>query len=90
MAWGSWIFWAVALAVPVGTSAWYVWQLSIKPRLVSRDKIKRMANELEMRYGDGAENAAFTEEDSAWRRSETFQQGLWHQVRLELYRRRKG
>jgi hypothetical protein len=49
-----------------------------------------MADELEARYVDDAEEAAFTEEDSAWRRSETFQQGLWHQVRLELYSRRKG
>ena len=48
-----------------------------------------MADELEARYGVDAEDAAFTEEDSAWRRSETFQQGLWHQIRLELYRRRK-
>jgi hypothetical protein len=86
----KWIFWCLVLAVPVGTLAWYLWQLSIKPRLVPRDKIKRMVDELEARYGDDAEDAAFTEEDSAWRRSETFQQGLWHQVRLELYRRRKG
>jgi p-aminobenzoyl-glutamate transporter AbgT len=86
----NWTFWISALAVPVGASAWYVWQLAIKPRLVPRDKIKRMADELEAQHGDDAEDIAFTEEDSAWRRSETFQQGLWHQVRLELYRRRKG
>jgi hypothetical protein len=90
MAWGSLIFWTLVLAIPVGSFAWHRWELSIKPRLVHRDKIKRIADELEARYGDEAEDAAFTEEDSAWRRSETFQQGLWHQMRLELYRRRKG
>jgi hypothetical protein len=87
---GGLAFWGLVLAVPVGTLAWHTWQLSIKPRLIPRDKIKHMADELEARYGDDAENVAFTEEDSAWRRSETFQQGLWYQVRLELYRRRKA
>jgi hypothetical protein len=84
------VFWGLVLSVPVGTFAWHTWQISIKPRLFPREKIKRMADELEARHGDGAEDAAFTEEDSAWRRSETLQQGLWHQVRLELYRRRRG
>jgi hypothetical protein len=80
----------VALAVPVGTLAWHLWALSIKPRLIPRHNIKRMANELEQYHGEDAENVAFTREDRAWRRSETAEQGIWHQVRLELYRRRKA
>ena len=87
---GGVVFWGLVLVVPLGTFAWHTLQISIKPRFVPRARIRHMADEVEARYGDDAEDAAFTEEDSAWRRSETFQQGLWHQVRFELYRRRRG
>jgi hypothetical protein len=86
----NWLFWCVALAVPVGTLAWHLWELLIKPRLIPRHKIKRMADELEEHHGVLAEDVAFAHEDRAWRRSETAEQGIWHQVRLELYRRRKA
>jgi hypothetical protein len=87
MVWWSGLFWCFVLVVPVATLAWHLWQLSIKPRLIPREKIKRMAGELVARYGDDAEEAAFTNEDRAWRRSDTLEQGIWHQVRLELHRR---
>jgi hypothetical protein len=38
-------------------------------------------------HGPRAEEIAFIEEDRAWRYSETFEQGTWHRVRRELWRR---
>lgn len=39
------------------------------------------------KYGPLAEEMAFIEEDRAWRYSEAFEQGKWHRVRRELWRR---
>ena len=63
--------------------------LAIKPRLIPRERIARMADELRIEYGKAAEEVAFTFEDRAWRRSDTLEQGIWHRVRLELYGQRE-
>ena len=46
------------------------------------------ADELIARHGERAEERAFAEEDRAWRRFEHREQGKWHRVRRELWRRR--
>lgn len=83
----SWLV-VVFLGLPaVITFVWHFWLLSIKPRLVPMHTITQMADDLEERFGNQAEDVAFTNEDRAWRYSETFQQGLWRRVLRELNKR---
>lgn len=63
------------------------WQGRIKPMLIARAEIERAADELAEKYGERAEEMAFTEEDRAWRYSQNFEQGKWRRVRKELERR---
>jgi hypothetical protein len=49
--------------------------------------IKALADEMIAKHGARAEELAFAEEDRTWRYSETFEQGKWHRVRRELWRR---
>ena len=85
----KWLVVALALSPAWATLVWHLWMVAIKPRLIPRERTIRMADELRIEYGKAAEDVAFTYEDRAWRRSETLEQGIWHQVRLELYRRRE-
>lgn len=63
------------------------WKRIVRPYFADRNKVRRLADILVARYGDRAEEMAFIEEDRAWRYSETFKQGIWRRVRLELRRR---
>jgi hypothetical protein len=85
----KWLVVALALSPAWATLVWHLWMVAIKPRLIPRERITRMADELRIEYGEAAEDVAFTYEDRAWRRSQALEQGIWHQVRLELYRRRE-
>jgi hypothetical protein len=85
----KWLVVALALSPAWATLVWHLWVLAIKPRLIPRERIIRMADELRTEFGEEAEDIAFIYEDRAWRRSETLEQGIWHRVRLELYRRRE-
>lgn len=67
---------------------WVEWQGRIRPMLIARAEIERMADELVEKHGDRAEEVAFIEEDRAWRYSQNFEQGKWRRVRKELERRR--
>jgi len=61
-----------------------LWQHIAETRL---DEIERLAAEIMQRsLGDPVE-AAFVEEQNAWYRSETFEQGKWRRVKLELEKR---
>ena len=59
-----------------------------RPMFISRAEIGRMADELDERYGTRAEEVAFIEEEKAWRRAESYQQGVWRRVRKQLRRGR--
>lgn len=85
----KWLVVALALSPAWATLVWHLWMVAIKPRLIPRERIIRMADELRIEYGEAAEDVAFTYEDRAWRRCQTLEQGIWHQVRLELCRRRE-
>jgi len=78
---------AVATSPIWGTLLWCIWEGNIKPRLIPVDQVKALADELIAKHGPRAEEMAFIEEDRAWRYSETFEQGTWHRVRRELWRR---
>ena len=80
----DWAFWVAVLSPAWGTFAWHMWELSIRPRLIPNEKIKRMADELIAKHGGEAAEVASINEDRAWRRSETFEQGMWRRVRKEI------
>ena len=63
------------------------WQGRIRPMLIPRAEIERLADELMEKHGERAEEMAFIEEDHAWRYSQNFEQGKWRRVRKELERR---
>ena len=65
-----------------------VYEGTIRPMLISHTDILLIADNLVRQYGDRAEEIAFIEEDAAWRRSKTFEQGKWRRVRRELKLRR--
>lgn len=83
----GWIIGGIATSPFWGTLLWHTWDLSIRPRLIPVRDIKAAADDLVAKYGPRAEEIAFIEEDRAWRYSETFEQGRWHRVRRELWRR---
>jgi hypothetical protein len=83
----GWIIGGIATSPIWGTLLWHTWDLSIRPRLIPAGDIKAVADDLVAKYGPRAEEIAFIEEDRAWRYSETFEQGRWHRVRRELWRR---
>lgn len=83
----QWIGIAAVLSPVWGTLLWHTWELSIRPRLIPVGDINALADEMIAKHGPRAEELAFAEEDRAWRYSETFEQGKWHRVRRELWRR---
>jgi hypothetical protein len=60
------------------------WQGRIRPMLIPRAEIERLADELVDKYGERAEEFAAMEEDRAWRYSQNFEQGKWRRVRKVL------
>jgi hypothetical protein len=69
-----------------GVVSWAQWEGVIRPGLISKAEIDRIADDMITRYGPRAEEMAFVEEDRAWRHSETYEQGKWRRVRRELWR----
>ena len=57
---------------------------SIRPRLIPRATIARLAQDLIHRHPDAPEAAALLEEHAAWHRSESYEQGMWRRVRREV------
>lgn len=78
------------LLIVLGIIGQLIWEQSIKPRLLPKDEINKIVDDLISKHGSEAEHIAFIEEDRAWRRSETFEQGKWHRVRKELWRRNEN
>jgi len=83
----NWLIWVIGSSPIWGAFLWHTWNLSIRPRLIPVGEVKALADELIAEHGQRAEEIAFIEEDRAWRYSETLQQGKWHRVRRELWRR---
>ncbi len=70
--------------------AYREWEFRIQPLRISKEEINSIADELVEKHGSGAREEAFIEEDAAWRRSNMIEQGKWHRVRKELWRRHKA
>lgn len=88
----NWLIWAgiVACLSPIwGALVWELWAGWVRPRLLAREVIRRQADAYLRRYGVGAEEMVFIEEDRAWRYSDSSEQGKWRRVRREIERLRK-
>jgi hypothetical protein len=80
----DWIWWilVVVCTAPIwGTLIWFLNELYIRPLLIPKAEIERLANELVRSHPADPAEAAFDEEQNAWYRSETFEQGKWRRVR---------
>lgn len=83
----KWLIIAASLSPIIGAIGWVIWDMEIRPRLIPRDEIERLADDIMRRYPDDPEEAAFIEEHAAWFRSNSYEQGKWKRVRkLLLYR----
>jgi hypothetical protein len=83
----KWLLVGIALSPIIIGLGWSIVEGSILPRLIPRAEITALANDFLRRYPDDPEYAAFIEEQAAWFRSQTFEQGKWYQVRKEIRRR---
>ncbi|MCZ4075000.1 hypothetical protein [Agrobacterium sp. LMR679] len=85
----SWSSIVVIGACGLSAFMYVIWQQAVRPMLVPRAEIKRIADILMKAYGNAAEELAVIEEDRAWRYSRNFEQGKWRRVRAELRRRKE-
>ena len=83
----AWLGVVSFLAPAVVAIAMGVWEGTIRPRRIPDDIINAEADDLTARFGEGAALAAFIEEQSAWYRSQTFEQGRWRRIRNVIERR---
>ena len=70
-----------------GVLCWFAYDHFIRPSLIPKAEIARLAEDLIERYGSLAEEIAATNEDRAWRYCDELEQGKWRRVRKELQRR---
>jgi hypothetical protein len=85
--WVKVLIWTAATAPIWGVILFECWQLFVRPALIPRGEIDRLATTMLAEHGDAAERMAFAEEDRAWRYSDTFEQGKWRRVRRAMRRR---
>jgi hypothetical protein len=83
----EWIPAIIGLALIAVCIGWTLFELAIRPLLIPRAEIARLADELISRHRADAEYTAFVEEQCAWHRCETYEQGGWRRVRMEIRRR---
>ena len=83
----KWLAIVAALSPIVIGIGWAVVEGSILPRLVPREEIKTMADEVMRDHPDDPEEWVNIEEHAAWHRSQSFEQGKWRRVRGVIKRR---
>lgn len=83
------VLWWAALLVclsPIwGALVWHIYEFDVRPRLIPPEEIERLV--ADMLTKPDPEEAAFIEEQAAWYRSDTFEQGKWRRVRRMLPKR---
>ena len=87
MALQTWITIGAVTAPALLAFLWHVYAFRLRPLLIPASEITALADALVARHGEDAEEMAFIEEDSAWRRSDIHGQGRWRRVRRALHRR---
>ena len=79
-----------AAASPIwGTLLWLFWEGGLRPHLVPRTEIDSLAARMVARHGRSAEEAAYLEEEYAWRSSRLFERGKWRRVRRRIEQKRR-
>lgn len=86
----DWFFCLLAVSIPLGVAIWTIFTSEIRPLLVPRAEIERLADEILNRFPADPVAAANGKEVDAWMRSDLFRMGLYRRVRLELARRQEG
>ena len=81
-----WVAIGAALAPVWATFLWELWEGAVRPHLIPRGEVERLAAAMLARYGESAEEIAFIEEDRAWRYCDSFEQGKWRRVRRRIGR----
>ena len=85
----GWILVIVCTAPIWGTLVWFLNELYVRPLLIPIAEIERLADELRRSHPDDPAAAALNEEQNAWYRSETYEQGKWLRVGQFLARNPK-
>lgn len=80
----KWLLVGAALSPIWGALLWEIWKGGIRPRLVPQAEVDALSATMLNRYGDRAEEMAFSEEDRAWRYSDSFERGKWRRVRKRI------
>jgi hypothetical protein len=83
----GWLLIALALSPIALGIGWAIWQGIVRPRFIPRREIDQLADEVMENHPDDPEAAALREEHHHWYRSDEFEQGKWHRVRVEIRRR---
>lgn len=78
---------AVFIGIPAAIWAYCSYEFHAARRRLKGFEVDAIIHELIARHGDRAEDVAYTNEDRAWRYSDTREQGKWRRVRDELRRR---
>ncbi len=84
--WMWWVIVGVATAPIWGAFLWHAYEFRVRPLFIRHEEIEGLVAGMLER--DNPEEAAFTEEQAAWYRSDTFEQGKWRRVRKALRRLR--
>ena len=90
MNWLAWSMIGLALSPIWGALLIEVWQGSVKPRLIPRADLDRVAGDLVAQYRDSAGEVALRNEHRAWRDCDTFEQARWRRVRRIIGRRQSA
>ena len=76
-----WVMVGAAAAPIWGAGLWVLWQGVVRPHLIPRGEVERLAALLVEHYGEREGEAAFAREYGAWHESDGFAQGKWRRVR---------
>lgn len=71
----------ISLAPMLGALGWHVWDVHIRPRFISDEYYRLLAQAMIRQFGDEAGYMAYVMEDRAWRRSESYEQACWRRIR---------
>ncbi len=86
----SWIgaaYLIACMAVAAYAVGVVIWHDSVKPRLIPREEIARLADEIAARHPDDPDHAAYRELEAARWKSDGAEQVKWKRVLKEIRRR---
>lgn len=76
----NYILITAALFIPALAIILHTWQHTIRPMQIPKAETQTLAAKLIKTHGNNAYDFAHTQEDKAWRNSETYEQAKWRKV----------